>query len=186
MGSNKLRGLGTRPSAPSCSGSALSHLVQTCLSLFTPTVMRSSISWFMCNDLIIKGSDPSLVDNIIQQLDSKFSTKNLGVLSFLCGVEVLATSMCLLLSQQKYVIDLLRKNNILDSKPVSTPLIVGTSLTAIDGFVPINSTMYLQVVGGLQHLRMTCPDISFLVNKLSKFMCNTPNYTLVVYYMFRV
>ena len=50
------------------------------------------------DDLIITGSDPSLVDNIIRQLDSKFSTKDLKVISFFCGVEVLVTSTCLLLS----------------------------------------------------------------------------------------
>ena len=51
------------------------------------------------DDLIITSSDPSLVDNIIRQLDSKFSTKDIGVLSFFCGVKVLATSTSLLLSQ---------------------------------------------------------------------------------------
>ena len=84
-------------------------------------------------DLTITGNDPSLLDNIIRQLDSKLSIKDLGVLSFFCGVEVLATSTGLLLSQQKYVIDLLSKHNTLDSKPVSTLLVVDTSLTAIDG-----------------------------------------------------
>ena len=74
------------------------------------------------DDLIITGSDSSLVDNIIRQLDSKFSTKDIRVLSFFCGVKVFATSTSLILSQQKYVIDLLSKRNMLDSKPVSTPL----------------------------------------------------------------
>ena len=119
------------------------------------------------DDLIITGSDSSLVNTIFSQLDSKFSTRDLGVLSFFCGVEVLATPMGLLLAQQKYVIDLLSKHNMLGSKPVSTPLVIGTSLTANDGTVSINATMYSQVVGGLQHLRMTQPDISFVVNKLS-------------------
>ena len=50
------------------------------------------------NDLIITNSEPSLVDIIIQQLDSKFSTKDLGPLSYFCGVEVLTTSSNLLLS----------------------------------------------------------------------------------------
>ena len=59
---------------------------------------------------------------------------------------------------------------MLDSKPISTPLAVGTSLTAIDGFVLVNATMYSQVVGGFQHLRMAHLDISFVVNKLSQFM----------------
>ena len=83
--------------------------------------------------LIITGSNPSLVDTIIGQLDCTFSTKDLRPLSYFCGVEVLATSSGLLLSQQKYVIDLLSKHNMLDSKHVSTPLSMGTSMTANDG-----------------------------------------------------
>ena len=59
---------------------------------------------------------------------------------------------------------------MLDSKPVSTPLVVDTSLTTIDGFELVNSTMYCQVVGGLRDLWMTRLDISFVVNKLSQFM----------------
>ena len=78
--------------------------------------------------------------------------------------------MGLLLSQQKYVIDLLRKHNMLGSKPVSTPLAVDTSLTAHDGIALVKATMYRQMVGGLRHLRMIWPDIFFIVNKLSQFM----------------
>ena len=69
------------------------------------------------DDLIITSSDPSLVDTIIRQLDTKLSTKDLGPLSYICGVEVLATSSNLLLSQQKYIIDLLSKHNMLSSYP---------------------------------------------------------------------
>ena len=120
--------------------------------------------------MIITDSDPSLVDAIIQQLDSRFSAKDLGLLSYFCGVEVMATSLGLLPSQQKYVLDLLSKYNMLDSKPVFIPLDVGTSLTANDGIASVNATMYRQVIGGLQHLWMTRLDISFAVNKLSQFM----------------
>ena len=122
------------------------------------------------DDLIITGSDETIVDQIIRQLDSTFSTKDLGRLSFFCGVEVLPTCTGVVLSQQKYVVDLLSKHNMLDSKPVSTPLVVGTSLTAHDGAPLVNATTYRQVIGGLQHLLMTRPDISFAVNKLSQFM----------------
>ena len=59
---------------------------------------------------------------------------------------------------------------MLDSKPVSMPLAIGTTLTLHDGALLVNATMYRQVTGGLQHLRMTRPDISFTVNKLSQFM----------------
>ena len=94
--------------------------------------------------------------------------------SFFCGVDVLATLTGLLLSQQKYSIDLLSKHNILDSQPVSTLLAFDTSLTTTDGSTPVNATMYRQVVASLQHIRMTRLDISFVVNKLSQFM-HTPS-----------
>ena len=122
------------------------------------------------DDLIITSSDPSLVDTIIRQLDSKFSTKDLELVSYFRGVEILATFSSLLLSQPKYVIDLLSKHNMLDSKPISTLLVVGTSLTANNGAVSVNATMYRQVIGGPQNLWMARSDISFVVNKLSQFM----------------
>ena len=68
----------------------------------------------------------------------------------------------------KYVIDLLSKHNMLGSKPVSTPLVAGTSMTANYGTASVNATMYHQVVGGLQHLRITRPYISFTLNILSQ------------------
>ena len=61
----------------------------------------TALIYFMVyvDDLIITGSHPSLVGTIIRQLDTTFSTKNLGPLSYFYGVEVLATSSGLLLSQ---------------------------------------------------------------------------------------
>ena len=59
---------------------------------------------------------------------------------------------------------------MLGCKPVFTLLIVGTSLTVKHGVASVNATTYRQMVGGLQHLRMTRTYISFPVNKLSQFM----------------
>ena len=123
----------------------LCHILSN-LSLFVHAHSNTLLYFLVyVEDLIITGSDPSLVDAIIKKLNSKFSTKDLGVLSYFSGVEVLATSTSLLLSQQKYVIDLLSKQNMLGS----TPLAIGTSHTANDGTVSINATMYRHVVSGL-------------------------------------
>ena len=113
------------------------------LSLFAYSTDNALLYFLVyVDDLITAGSDPSHVDTIIRQFDSKFSTEDLRVLSFFYGVKVLVTPTGLLLSQQKYVIDLLCKHNMLGTKPVSTSLVVGTSLTAKDCVAPVNATVY--------------------------------------------
>ena len=140
-------------------------------SLFIQRQRDCTVYFLMyVDDLIITGSDPTVVSRIIRQLDSTFSTKDLGILLFFCGIEAIPTTNGLLLSQCKYVLDLLAKHNMVSSKPVPTPLATGTSLSAHDGTPLVDATTFCQVVGGLQHLRMTRQDIAFAVNKLSQFM----------------
>ena len=82
MVSNKLRALGTRSSTPSCSLSVC-HIL-CCSSLFVYSRSNELIYFLVyVDDLIITGSDPSLVDTIIWKLDSKFFTKDLRDAIFL-------------------------------------------------------------------------------------------------------
>jgi hypothetical protein len=56
------------------------------------------------------------------------------------------------------------------AKDVSTPLSTTQSLHLLDGTTLVDSTEYRRIIGGLQYLSLTHPDISFAVNKLSQFM----------------
>ena len=72
--------------------------------------------------------------------------------------------------QRKYVTDLLTKTNMLHSKPVSTPMASSPKLTLNSDSPLSDPREYRQVVGSLQYLSLTRPDISYAVNKLSQFM----------------
>ncbi|KAJ4706711.1 Retrovirus-related Pol polyprotein from transposon TNT 1-94 [Melia azedarach] len=99
-----------------------------------------------------------------------FSLKDLGTLSYFLGVEAASTAYGLFLSQQKYIRDLLSKTNMLESKEMATPLSLTETLKLNDGSPNTDLTQYRHVVGPLQYLSLTRPDISFAVNKLSQFM----------------
>ncbi|WVZ95958.1 hypothetical protein U9M48_041658, partial [Paspalum notatum var. saurae] len=61
---------------------------------------------------------------------------------------------------------------MLTCKPVSTPLSVSEKLSRTEG-EPLSlddSTKYRSIVGGLQYLTLTRPDISFSVNKVCQFL----------------
>src|ERR1044072_661392 len=98
--------------------------------------------WFVLvyvDDIILTGNSDVLVQRIITQLDEKFSLKQLGSLSYFLGIEVQSTSQgCLLLTQQKYVRDLLAKAKMEDCRAISTPMVSTSRLSKSQG-VPFNS-----------------------------------------------
>ncbi|KAH9801962.1 retrovirus-related pol polyprotein from transposon RE2 [Citrus sinensis] len=68
------------------------------------------------------------------------------------------------LSQAKYTRDLLTKAALLDCTPNRTPMAVKTQLYD-DDQEPIHATHYRSLVGSLQYLTFTRPDITHAVNK---------------------
>ena len=122
------------------------------------------------DDLVITGNDPIFVSSIIEQLSHRFSVKDMGQLHFFLGMEVIPTTTSLFLSQHKYIIDLLTKLNMHGAKEVTTPLSTTTVLKLLDGTSSVDSIEYMSIIGALQYLSLTRPDISFAVNKLFQFM----------------
>ncbi|KAL5569887.1 hypothetical protein UlMin_026462 [Ulmus minor] len=74
------------------------------------------------------------------------------------------------LCHTKYISDLLDRNDMQDCKPAKTPGVVGKSLSQYDGDLFKDPTKYRSVVGALQYVTLTRPDISFAVNKACQFM----------------
>uniref|UniRef100_A0A2N9FTY6 Reverse transcriptase Ty1/copia-type domain-containing protein n=1 Tax=Fagus sylvatica TaxID=28930 RepID=A0A2N9FTY6_FAGSY len=75
-----------------------------------------------------------------------------------------------LLSQQRYIKDILSRTKMLEAKPVNTPMASSTNLSAHEGEPFPDHTLFRSTVGALQYLSITRPDIAFAVNKLSQFM----------------
>ena len=122
------------------------------------------------DDIILTGNNTQAVHTFIQQLSQRFSLKDLGPLTYFLGVEVISHSSGLFLHQRKYIADLLQRTCMAKAKPVSTPLATIPVLTLQSGAPLPEPTEYRAVVGSLQYLSLTRPDITFAVNKLSQFM----------------
>jgi histone deacetylase 1/2 len=77
----------------------------------------------------------------------------------------------LLLSQERYANDIVQRVNMNKCKPISTPLSTSEKLSVYDGekLGPQDATRYRSIVGALQYLTLTRPDISFAVNKVCQF-----------------
>lgn len=122
------------------------------------------------DDIIVTGNRSTLVTDVLSSLSAHFSIKDLGDINYFLGIEVTRTSNGLHLMQRRYIIDLLTKTHMLDAKPVSTPLPTSPKLTLHSGTLIDNAAEYRMVVGSLQYLAFTRPDIAYAVNRLSLFM----------------
>jgi histone deacetylase 1/2 len=124
------------------------------------------------DDIIVVSSSPTTTDLLIREMSSAFAVKDLGSLHYFLGIEVHHQPSGLVLSQRKYAMDLLQRAGLLKCTPASTPMTVVDKLSAHEGALlsDEDATRYRSVVGGLQYLTLTRPDISFAVNKVCQYL----------------
>ena len=123
------------------------------------------------DDVLITGSSKAAITDLIAALNQTFALKDLGHLHYFLGVEVRSTKEGgIHLSQSKYIKDVLLKAKMSDCKPCPTPMTSGLKLSnqGIDEFE--DPGLYRSVVGALQYVTITRPEITFCVNKVCQFM----------------
>ncbi|XP_016199517.1 uncharacterized protein LOC107640515 [Arachis ipaensis] len=113
---------------------------------------KDSITFMLVyvDDIVITCSSSNTISSIIQQLNKTFVLKDMGSLHYFLGIGV--TKTCdggMVLSQTKYIKDILLKASMQDYKAVPTPMTSNLTLTSTDGEVFNNLSLYRSVVGSL-------------------------------------
>ena len=78
--------------------------------------------------------------------------------------------MAFFLSQSKYMTDILTHMKMLDCKPVATPMASKRVSRPQADDLYFDITEYSRIVGTLQYLTLTCPDLSYDVNTVCQYM----------------
>ncbi|WVY95893.1 hypothetical protein V8G54_028044 [Vigna mungo] len=122
------------------------------------------------DDLLLIGNNMVILSAFQRDLAAQFALKDLGTPHHFLGVEILPVSTGIFLTQHHYIRDLLQSTAMTDAKPVSTPMSTSCDLSANSDASTCNALEYRRIVGSLQYLSLTRPDVSFSVNKLSQYM----------------
>ncbi|XP_019091190.1 PREDICTED: uncharacterized protein LOC109128754 [Camelina sativa] len=122
------------------------------------------------DDIIVTGTHSRTIDAVLTAFSDRFSIKDPVDLHYFLGIEVSRSKRGMHLMQRKYIHDLLLKTNMSDAKLVSTPLSTTPKLTLTSGAPLADPSQYRSVVGSLQYLSFTRPDLSYAVSRLSQFM----------------
>jgi hypothetical protein len=136
---------------------------------------KGGITIFMCvyvDDIIVASSSQEAIDAILDDLRSDFALKDLGQLHYFLGIEVQKVKDGIHLAQTKFASNILKRIGMTAYKPVTTPLSTSEKLRIDEGELlgPEDATRYRSIVGALQYLTLTRPDLSFAVNKVCQFL----------------
>ena len=118
------------------------------------------------DDIIVTGNNVAALQSLIVTLGKEFDLKDLGPLKFFLGLQIEYKAIGFFVHQRKYAIDLLSKFNMSNCKPRSTPFISLSRLCKDDGVLLTDPTPFRSMVGGLQYLTFTRPDLSYAVNHI--------------------
>ncbi|RVW60800.1 Retrovirus-related Pol polyprotein from transposon TNT 1-94 [Vitis vinifera] len=119
---------------------------------------------------MLRSSDQDGIQKLKQHLFTHFQTKDLGKLKYFLGIEIAQSSSGVVLSQRKYALDILEETGMLDCKPVDTPMDPNVKLVPGQGEPLGDPGRYRRLVGKLNYLTITRPDISFPVSVVSQFL----------------
>ncbi|XP_019190750.1 PREDICTED: uncharacterized protein LOC109185223 [Ipomoea nil] len=106
------------------------------------------------DDILVMGSDQNLVSTLLAKLSTEFKIKELGEPGFFLGIETVKCGDGILLSQQRYMTDILKRAGMTDCKSLATSISVSKP-TIFDADLYDDATQYRSLAGALQYLTGT-------------------------------
>ncbi|GAB2300803.1 hypothetical protein Dimus_038636 [Dionaea muscipula] len=122
------------------------------------------------DDIILTGNSDEALRFVIDELGSVFDLKDMGLLRYFLGLEIDYHPTGLFIHQSKYAVDHLQKAAMASCKSCSTPCSPHVYLSPLDGVPLENPSFYRSIVGSLQYLTFTRPDLAYAVNTACQFI----------------
>ena len=117
------------------------------------------------DDIIITGDDEVEIQRLSQKLCEHFEIKSLGLLRYFLGIEFAYSHEGIFISQRKYILDILRENEMEEYKPSNTLIDQNVELGLCEDSPLVVPLRYRKLIRKLISLNHTRPDIAFIVNR---------------------
>ncbi len=121
------------------------------------------------DDIIFGCTNALSVQWFANAMMSEFEMSMIGELSYFLGLQIIQKSEGLFLSQEKYLNEMLKKFQMEDSSPVSTPMVSGCKLSKDDPSPEVDQKTYRSMIGSLLYLTASRLDIMHAVGMVGRF-----------------
>ncbi|XP_020672222.1 uncharacterized protein LOC110092150 [Dendrobium catenatum] len=110
------------------------------------------------------GNNTELLQQLLHKLKTVFSLKQLGNISTFLGIQFSKTADGYFLHQTHYLKEILHQSGFTDCKSAPTPITIRSNAPQLTDSPFHDPTLFRKLVGSLQYLTITRPDIAFTVN----------------------
>ena len=111
---------------------------------------------------MITGSTVASISAIKIALHNAFEMSRLGLLKQFLGLKIEQHFDGIMVTQSKYISDMLVKFNMDECRPVPFPFFSGINLEEGKNTPPMDCTIYRQLIGSLLYLTHYRPDICYV------------------------
>jgi hypothetical protein len=102
-------------------------------------------------------------------MQTDFEMSMIGELSYFLGLRINQSSARIFISQEKYLKEMLKRFQMEDFTPMSTPMVVGCNLNKDDISPDVDQRTYRSMIGNLLYITTSCPDIMQVVGMIGRY-----------------
>ncbi|GJV83283.1 putative ribonuclease H-like domain-containing protein [Tanacetum coccineum] len=121
------------------------------------------------DDIIFGSTKKSLCTEFEQMMHKRFQMSSMRELAFFLGLQAKQKDDGILISQDKHVVDILKKFDFATVKTASTPMKTNKALIKDEEAADVDVYLYRSMIGSLMYLTASRPDIMFVVCACARF-----------------
>ncbi|GJS76478.1 putative ribonuclease H-like domain-containing protein [Tanacetum coccineum] len=124
------------------------------------------------DDIIFGSTKKELCKAFEKWMLEKFQMSSMGELTFFLGLQVQQKKNGIFISQDKYIVKILKKFRFTEVKTASTPMKTQNPLLKDEDGKEVDVHMYRSMIGSLMYLTSSRPDIMFAVCVCARYQVN--------------
>ncbi|KAI3715304.1 hypothetical protein L6452_22283 [Arctium lappa] len=124
------------------------------------------------DDIIFGSTNPKYCKNFSNLMVSRFQMNMMGEMNSFLGLQVKQFSLGIFINQSKYIMDILWKFKMENSKPIGTPMAPGTKIGTDPSGMAVDVRTYRGMIGSLMYLTSSRPDIMFSTCLCARYQAN--------------
>ncbi|WJX25548.1 hypothetical protein P8452_14576 [Trifolium repens] len=130
------------------------------------------IAQIYVDDIVFGGMSNTMVQHLVQQMQSEFEMSLVGELTYFLGLQIKQMEDTIFISQSKYARNIIKKFGMDNAAHKRTPAPTHLKLTKDEKGISVDQSLYRSMIGSLLYLTASRPDITYAVGVCARYQAD--------------